>query len=232
MTAASPNGVVVAVDGPSGSGKSSTAKGVARRLGLRYLDTGAMYRAMTWWVLHEGIDVHDPVTLAARAAEPSIVVSTDPDRAHVEVDGHDVTEEIRSPDVTHAVSWVSAVPEVRARLLEVQRRAMAEGGIVVEGRDIGTVVAPDAPVKVFLVASTRARAARRAADWAHHDVTVEDTHASLERRDALDSTREISPLTQAEDAVEIDSTEHSLDEVVDEVVGLVLARTGAGGGAQ
>lgn len=222
----SPDGIVVAVDGPSGSGKSSTAKAVARRLGLRYLDTGALYRAVTWWVLHEGLDPHDPQALVARIREPQLTVFTDPDVPHVEVDGHDVTEAIRAPEVTHAVSAVSAVPEVRERLLELQRDTIAAGGIVVEGRDIGTVVVPGATVKVYLVASSAARAARRAVDWAHHEVTVEETHAALERRDELDSTRELSPLTRADDAVEIDSTEQTLDEVVDEVLDLVRARAG------
>ncbi|MDH4160906.1 MAG: (d)CMP kinase [Actinomycetota bacterium] len=221
-----PVGVVVAVDGPSGSGKSSTARGVARVLGYRYLDTGAMYRAMTWWMLQQDVDVHDRQAVASLAARPVLTVSTDPDVPHVEVDGHDVTNAIRDPEVTRAVSAVSAVSEVRARLVQVQQAAMAGGGIVVEGRDIGTVVAPDAQVKVYLVASTSARAARRAADLAHHSVTVADTHASLERRDAMDSTREISPLTQAKDAVEIDSTAMSLDEVVEAVVSLVRSATG------
>lgn len=226
-----PDGVVVAVDGPSGSGKSSTAKEVARRLGFRYLDTGAMYRAMTWWVLHEGIDVGDAAAVASRAHEPVLTVFTDPDRPHVEVDGRDVTEAIRSPEVTHAVSAVSAVPQVRSRLVAVQQEAMRGGGIVVEGRDIGTVVAPNATVKVFLVASAQTRAARRAADWAHHAVTVEDTQASLARRDELDSTRTVSPLTRAPDAVEIDSTELSLDEVVSRVVALVRASSADAAGA-
>jgi cytidylate kinase len=216
--------VVVAVDGPSGSGKSSTARAVAQALGYRYLDTGAMYRAMTWWMLHEGVDVKDREAVAARASVPVLTVSTDPDVPHVEVDGRDVTAQIREPAVTRAVSAVSAVKEVRSRLVQVQQAAMAGGGIVIEGRDIGTVVAPEAPVKVYLVASTKARAARRAADLAHHAVTVEDTTASLERRDAMDSTREISPLTQAKDAVEIDNTSMTLDEVVEAVVALVRSR--------
>lgn len=216
-----PTGVVVAVDGPSGSGKSSTARGVARELGYRYLDTGAMYRAMTWWMLQHDVDVQDREAVAGQADRPVLTVSTDPDVPHVDVDGHDVTAEIREPTVTRAVSAVSAVPEVRARLVGIQQAAMAGGGIVVEGRDIGTVVAPDARVKVYLVASTQVRAARRAADLAHHAATVEATHASLERRDAMDSTREISPLTQAKDAVEIDSTSKTLDEVVAAVVDLV-----------
>jgi cytidylate kinase len=221
-------GLVVAVDGPSGSGKSSTARGVARELGYRYLDTGAMYRAMTWWMLKQGVDVKDQDAVAAGASVPVLAVSTDPDVPRVEVDGHDVTREIREPVVTRAVSAVSAVKEVRARLVQVQQAAMAGGGIVVEGRDIGTVVAPDAPVKVYLVASTKARAARRAADLAHHAVSVEDTGASLERRDAMDSTREISPLTQAKDAVEIDNTAMTLDDVVQAVVRLVRSREAGG----
>jgi cytidylate kinase len=215
----------VAVDGPSGSGKSSTARGVARALGWSYLDTGAMYRALTWWLLSHGVDVNDPEAVAARAGEPDLLVSTDPDGPGVLIDGHDVTEQIRDPHVTESVSAVSAVPAVRARLVELQRAAMARGPVVIEGRDIGTVVVPDAPVKVFLVASSKARAERRSAEFAdRHEGSLEDTLLSLKRRDLLDSTREASPLARAEDAIEIDSTDRTLDEVVDAVVQLVKAR--------
>ena len=156
--------LVIAIDGPSGSGKSSTSRGVAQRLGLRYLDTGAMFRAMTWWLLREGVDVHDQAAVAARVEEPEILSGTDPTGPSILVDGVDVGLAIRSDDVTAAVSPVSTVPEVRARLLELQREIIGEGGIVVEGRDIGSVVAPDADVKVFLTADAAARAERRAAE--------------------------------------------------------------------
>ena len=215
----------VAVDGPSGSGKSSTARGVAKRLGWSYLDTGAMYRAMTWWLLTHGVDVNDPLAVASRADEPRLEVFTDPDGPGVLIDGLDVSEEIRDPNVTNAVSAVSAVPDVRKRLVELQRAAMEAGPVVIEGRDIGTVVVPDAPVKVFLVASSNARAERRTAELGNqHDVNLEDTLTSLKRRDLLDSSRDVSPLSRADDAVEIDSTDLSLDEVIETVVALVRQR--------
>ncbi|MCW2827477.1 MAG: cytidylate kinase, partial [Marmoricola sp.] len=158
------NRVVVAMDGPSGSGKSSTARGVASRLRLRYLDTGAQFRAMTVWMLDHEVDVADPAAIAARAGEPAILSGTDPDDPTITVDGRDVAVAIRTQRVTDHVSAVAAVPEVRRRLLELQRSIIGTGGIVVEGRDIGSVVAPDAEVKLFLTADPAARAARRTAE--------------------------------------------------------------------
>ncbi|HSF98623.1 MAG TPA: (d)CMP kinase, partial [Ornithinibacter sp.] len=149
--------LVIAVDGTSGSGKSSTSRGVAQRLGLRYLDTGAMFRAMTWWLLREGIDVRDEAAVAAAAGRPTIESGTDPLAPTITVDGTDVSVAIRSDEVNAAVSPVSAVPEVRARLLDLQREAIGGGGIVVEGRDIGSVVWPQAEVKVYLSADPDAR---------------------------------------------------------------------------
>src|SRR4051812_37613793 len=146
------SGPVIAVDGPSGAGKSSVSRAVASALGLRYLDTGSMYRALTWWLLHKGVDVHDADAVASGAARPDIVAGTDPAAPTILVDGTDVAEPIREDDVTAAVSAVAAVPQVRDRMLRLQRAAIGSGGIVVEGRDIGTVVAPDAQVKVFLTA--------------------------------------------------------------------------------
>ena len=220
-------GLVVAIDGPSGSGKSSTSRGVARRLGLAYLDTGAMFRAVTWWLLREGVDVHDPAAVAARVDEVPVESGTDPDAPTISVGGVDVAAAIRGDDVTAAVSPVSAVPEVRARLLHLQReairRATAEGGIVVEGRDIGSVVAPDAPVKVYLTADPEARAARRAAERGGADVAA--TQQSLLARDKIDSGRATAPLVMADGAVHIDTTPYTLDEVVDQVVALVEAAT-------
>lgn len=213
--------LVIAMDGPSGSGKSSASKGVARALGLRYLDTGAMYRAMTWWMLDNGVPVEDGAAVAARAQEPEIVSGTDPDAPAIMVDGADVSGPIRTREVTNAVSAVSAVPAVRARLVELQREIIGAGGIVVEGRDIGTVVAPDAAVKVYLTASEEARAARRAKDLAADPgASVTVTRAEQARRDRLDSTRKASPLTKAAGAHEIDSTELSLAEVIEAVVRL------------
>ena len=175
----------MAIDGPSGSGKSSTSRGVADRLGLRYLDTGAMYRAITWWMLRQDVDVHDPAAVAARVEEPEILSGTDPLGPTILVDGVDVGLAIRSDEVNAAVSPVAAVPEVRRRLLELQREIIGAGGIVVEGRDIGSVVAPDADVKVFLTADAAARAHRRAARGGRRRHRGHPRVAARPRRDRL-----------------------------------------------
>jgi cytidylate kinase len=213
---------VIAVDGTSGSGKSSTSRGVAERLGLRYLDTGAMFRAMTWWLLREGIDVRDADAVAAAAGRPRIESGTDPLAPTITVDGADVSVEIRGQDVTAAVSPVSAVPEVRARLLDLQREVIGEGGIVVEGRDIGSVVWPQAEVKVYLSADPDARAQRRTAEQGGTDVAR--TQESLLERDRIDSGRATAPLTMADGAVHIDTTRLTLAEVIE---GIVELATGA-----
>jgi cytidylate kinase len=224
---------VVAVDGPSGSGKSSVSRAVASSLGLRYLDTGAMYRAFTWWVTAQGIDIHDPQALAAVADQPELVPGTDPGAESITIDGTDVSGPIRSDEVTAAVSAVSAVPAVRARMATLQRALIGAGGIVVEGRDIGTVVAPDAVVKVFLTASEQARALRRTAEHSAADqveaTEVDATRTAMQRRDRLDSSRPTSPLRQAADAVEIDATHLTLDQVVELVTRLVLDRVAGDG---
>ena len=216
-------GIVVAIDGTSGSGKSSTSRGVAHRLGLRYLDTGAMYRAMTWWMLRHGVDVHDPEAVAARCDEARIECGTDPLVPTITVDGEDVATAIRLPAVNAAVSPVSAVPAVRARMVGVQRRLIDEAldgpGIVVEGRDIGSVVWPEAPVKIYLSADASARATRRAAEEGGSDVGA--TEASLLARDRIDSGRAVSPLMMAEGAVHIDTTPYTLHEVIAQIVALV-----------
>ena len=226
---------VVAIDGPSGSGKSSTSRGVARALGLEYLDTGAMYRAMAWYMLRQGVDVTDPAAVAARAGDPTLTSTTDPDAPTIAVDGVDVSQPIRGEAVTAAVSPVAAVPEVRARLVVLQRAAVAEAlargrGIVVEGRDIGTVVLPDATAKIYLTADAAARAARRALEDAGRSggsapasEHIEATAASLAERDRIDSGRAVSPLTMADDAVHVDGTYLTLQEVIDEVVRTVRA---------
>ncbi|NRQ40518.1 (d)CMP kinase [Nonomuraea sp. NN258] len=211
------------MDGPSGSGKSSVSRGVAQALGLRYLDTGAMYRAMTWWMLDQGVDLADPVAIAARCGEPGIESGTDPAAPAIRVDGVDVAGPIRQSEVTGAVSAVAAVPEVRMRLVGLQREIIGAGDIVVEGRDIGTVVWPTAPVKVYLTASAEARAMRRSAEVAGS--TVEAQQAAMARRDTLDSTRKTDPLSMAAGAVELDTTPLTLEEVIAEVLRLVKERT-------
>ncbi|HWM73702.1 MAG TPA: (d)CMP kinase [Nocardioides sp.] len=218
MSEAVRTGIVVAVDGTSGSGKSSTCRGVATRLGLRYLDTGAQFRAVTWWLLRQGVDVHDPVAVSARVSEPRIESGTDPSAPTIHVDGEDVAVAIRTDEVNAAVSPVSAVPEVRTRLLALQRAIIGTGGIVVEGRDIGSVVCPDADVKVFLTADPGARAARRAAEEGGSDLA--QTEQSLRDRDRIDSGRTAAPLVMPDGAVHVDTTAYTLVEVIDLVAGL------------
>lgn len=230
-----PADLVVAMDGPSGSGKSSTSRAVAARLGLRYLDTGAMYRATAHWMLTHGVDVEDAQAVAAQASEPRLVVGTDPDAPTISVDGVDVAAPIRSAEVTAAVSAVASVPEVRTRMVDQQREIIGTGGIVVEGRDIGSTVWPGADLKVFLTADAEVRALRRAAEN-HGDpaeavdaMTVAQYEAAMARRDARDSNRAASPLTQADGAVELDATDLTLEQVVATILGevraAVLART-------
>ncbi|MEU4698548.1 (d)CMP kinase [Nonomuraea dietziae] len=222
------SGLVVAMDGPSGSGKSSASRGVARALGLRYLDTGAMYRAITWWMLQRGVDLSDQAAIASRAGEPALDSGTDPDAPTIHVDGVDVAAPIRSQEVTAAVSLVAAVPEVRARLVALQREIIGSGDIVVEGRDIGTVVAPGATLKVYLTASAEARATRRTAELngtaEPNGTTVEVQQAAMARRDTLDSTRKTDPLSMADGAVELDTTALNLEEVIAEVLRLITER--------
>lgn len=216
--------LVVAMDGPSGSGKSSTSRGVALRLGLAYLDTGAMYRAMTWAMLDAGVDVNDPTAVADAAEHVAIRSGTDPAEPTITVDGRDVSEPIRTAAVTGAVSAVASVPRVRELMVDQQRAIIAGvGGIVVEGRDIGSTVAPDAPVKVYLVADVEARAERRSAELGGASNEVGATRDSLSARDHIDSSRAVSPLTKADDAIVVDSTLLTLDEVIDKVATLAGA---------
>ncbi|MFC8848704.1 MULTISPECIES: (d)CMP kinase [unclassified Micromonospora] len=213
---------VVAVDGPSGSGKSTVSRRLAVGLGARYLDTGAMYRAITWAVLRSGVDLTDAEAVGKVAAEVDLRIGTDPQGYAVTADGVTVDAEIRGTEVTGAVSAVAAVPSVRALLVARQRELIAKAGrIVVEGRDIGSVVVPDADLKVYLTASETARAQRRSAEDA---TDVVATAADLARRDRLDSTRKADPLQQAADAVVLDTTELGIDEVVDRLRALLADR--------
>jgi cytidylate kinase len=218
--------LIIAVDGPAGSGKSSAARGVARGLGLRYLDTGAMYRALTWWLLASEVDLSSPAAIIEHAGRPAIEVGTDPVAPQIRMDGTDVAAPIRSREVSNAVSAVAAVPEVRSYLIGMQQQIIAReraagAGIVAEGRDIGTVVAPDAPVKVFLTATEAVRASRRSADLAADPgATVEVTLAEQARRDASDAPQ----MARAADAVEIDTTGLGLAEVIAEIAALADAR--------
>lgn len=218
---------VVAVDGPSGSGKSTVSKRLADRLGARYLDTGAMYRAATWAVLRSGAELADPIAVAAAVTSAQRTITTDPAEVAVRVDGEAVDAEIRGRQVTGAVSAVSGVPAVRQALIAEQRAlieaARGATGIVVEGRDIGAVVAPDAELKVFLTADEAERARRRSAERSA-DLTA--TQSDLQRRDRADS-RVTSPLAAADGAVGLDTTGLSIDAVVDRLVALLVARSAA-----
>ncbi|MCX4509947.1 MULTISPECIES: (d)CMP kinase [Streptomyces] len=225
--------VIVAIDGPSGTGKSSTSKAVAAELGLSYLDTGAQYRAITWWMISNGIDVDDPAAIASASGKPVIESGTDPAAPTITVDGLDASGPIRTQEVTSKVSAVSAVPEVRARITELQRTiasaaAKVAKGIVVEGRDIGTTVLPGADLKIFLTASPEARAARRSGELKGKEATdLAATREALVKRDAADAGRKTSPLAKADDAVEVDTTELTLSQVIECVVALVEEKRAA-----
>jgi cytidylate kinase len=221
---------VVAIDGPAGTGKSSVSRGLARALHARYLDTGAMYRIATLAVLRAGVDATDQDAVQAAAATANLSVGHDPDEDRSYLDGEDVSSEIRGDEVTKAVSAVSSVATVRARLVDLQRGlAAGPGSVVVEGRDIGTVVLPDADVKVFLTASAETRARRR------NDQNVaaglpddyDSVLADVRRRDHLDSTRAVSPLRAAADAVVVDTSEMTESEVIDHLLDLVTQRSEA-----
>ena len=216
---------VIAIDGPSGTGKSSVARKVARRLGAGYLDTGAMYRALTLAVLSDGLDPADAEKVAARAEGLVIDITTDPENHKVFADGRDVTMAIRSAEVSAAVSAVSAVSAVRRRLVHVQRQLAGGATIVVEGRDIGTVVFPAAALKIYLTATPSARATRRAEQVGISEPgEIAALADSLRRRDDFDSTRAVSPLRPASDAVVVDSTNMSEEDVVEAVLAAVTSR--------
>ena len=213
--------LIIAIDGPSGAGKGTIARAVAKRLGYHHVDTGAMYRALAWKALHHGIDLSDGAAVAALAHRTDFDVSD----GRVRVDGQDVATAIRTPEMDIAASLVARQPRVREALIARQRALGAPGGVVMEGRDIGTVVFPGADVKIFLDASPEERARRRATDPAHASgkgaAAIPDVATALAERDRLDSTRAASPLTVAPDAVVIDTTALSIDEAVDRVMAVV-----------
>jgi CMP/dCMP kinase len=215
--------LIIAIDGPSGAGKGTVARALAHRLDYRHVDTGAMYRAVAWKALHEHLDLQDEEALAALASRAVIDVSD----GVVVVDGHDVRQAIRTPEIDAAAAAVARQPRVREVLIAQQRAMGVHGGIVMEGRDIGTVVFPKAEIKIYLDASPEERARRRATDSAHAAgkgvAVVDDVASALAARDKSDSTRAASPLALAADAVRIDTTGMPVDEVVDRVMTLVNA---------
>ncbi|MBJ8342843.1 (d)CMP kinase [Antrihabitans sp. YC3-6] len=222
--------LIVAMDGPSGTGKSSVSRRLATRLGASYLDTGAMYRVATLQVLRSGVELTDAAAIVAAVADLPLTIGTDPSGEVVLLDGVDVSDEIRGDAVTKAVSAVSAVGEVRQQLVELQRRLTASADrIVVEGRDIGTVVLPDADVKIYLTASAQARAERRNEQNVAQGRgdNFDAVLADVERRDNLDSTRAVSPLRPADDSVIVDTSELGIEAVIDRLYDVVCEKTGA-----
>lgn len=217
-------GLQVAIDGPASSGKSTVAKIIAKRFGYVYCDTGAMYRSVTWVALENGIDVSDTKRVIDLARRIKITFEPGQPDQRVFVDGHEVTKDIRTEKIAANVSAVAAIPEVRAQMVEQQRQIAQAGGIVMDGRDIGTTVLPDAQVKVFLVASAHERARRRYEENLQKGLatqSLDELEAAIKLRDQKDSTRKVSPLTQAKDAILIDTTSLTIDQVVDEISALI-----------
>ncbi|MBZ5564660.1 MAG: (d)CMP kinase [Acidobacteriia bacterium] len=218
--------LVIAIDGPAGAGKSTVAQKVAERLGLAYVDSGATYRAVALKVLEAGVPPEDEQTVSRLIGEIEIQITTDGVQPHILLDGRDVTDKIRTPEVTLAAAKVSRLPEVRTKLVELQRGYAKGRGVVMEGRDIGTVVFPDAPLKIFLKADPEERARRRLGQDIKEgrDATLEQTAYEIGRRDQLDAERKLSPLVPAEDATRIDSTLLTADQVVERILELARER--------
>jgi cytidylate kinase len=219
--------MIIALDGPSGAGKSTLGRMIARELNLLYLDTGAMYRAAALAVIEAGVSLTDKKAIAEVVARADINLEGDPDSLQVRLNGRDVSEEIRTEEVSHSSSVISAIPEVRRTLVNRQREMGTRGGgVVLDGRDIGTVVFPQADIKFFLTAAPEARAQRRYEEdrLKERDATFEDTLADINARDRRDSTRDDSPLRIADDAIVIDSTELSIDEVFERMMSEIRER--------
>ena len=214
--------MIIAIDGPSGAGKSTLGRMLARELGLLYIDTGSMYRAVALAVLESSVNATDDIAVGSLASRVDIDLKGDPDSLTVTLGGSDVTEEIRGEEVTHLSSVVSTIPEVRRAMVERQRE-MGRRGAVLNGRDIGTVVFPDADVKFFLTAAPEERAQRRFAEEQTQDrnISIEETFADMNERDRRDSTRADSPLKAAEDAIVVDSTGLSIQEVFERMMAVV-----------
>ena len=214
--------LVIAIDGPSGAGKGTVARAIASELGYRHVDSGAMYRAVGWKAMQDGVPLDDEAAVAALAASASVEVSS----TQVTIDGVDVTRAIRTPEIDRAAAGVARLPRVRSVLVERQRQMGVNGAIVMEGRDIGTVVFPDADVKLYLDASAEERARRRAQDPAHTGVpaAVSEVATLLTQRDEIDRTRTASPLYAAEDAMVVDTTGKDVSAVVHEVLALIRAK--------
>lgn len=216
-------GIQVAIDGPASAGKSTVAKLVAKRFGYIYCDTGAMYRSVTLAALERGIDLSQD-DLVSELANQITITFAHGDPQKVFIDGHEVTQAIRSTEVAQHVSTVAAIPAVRSRMVELQRQIAQEGGIVMDGRDIGTTVLPDAPVKIFMVASAHERARRRFLDNQERGIdggSIEELQRAIELRDQKDSTRAVSPLVKAADAYQLDTTHLTIEQVVDQIAGRI-----------